>query len=32
MAEKRNKPMNRPEATKIAAKTLSKAGELKSKK
>ena len=28
MAEKRNKPMDRASATKIASKTLSKAGEL----
>jgi hypothetical protein len=27
MAEKRNKPMSRPEAIKIAAKTLPKAGK-----
>jgi hypothetical protein len=32
MAEKRNKPMDRASATKIASKTLSKAGELGSKK
>jgi hypothetical protein len=32
MAEKRSKPVSRPEATKIAVKTLSRAGELAGKK